>query len=277
VSIAFALAAAAVFGTADFVGGVASRRAGASVVTVISQAAGFAVLLPALLLLPDLPQREALIWGAVAGLGGGIGLAVFFRALATGVMAIVSPVTAAAAAGLPVVAAILLGQQVGPMTWVGLGVGLVAVLLVGWAKGEAPRGPVLPSIVMAVVAGAGFGIFFVALGRAPHDSGLWPLAAARMCSMGVLVAALVGAGGEWRAEAGSLRLSLASGVLDMSANVLYLLAVRQGNLAVIAVLASLYPAVTVLLSLGLLGERLHIRQLAGVGLALVAVGLIAAA
>jgi drug/metabolite transporter (DMT)-like permease len=277
VGIAFALAAAAVFGTADFFGGVASRRAGASVATVVSQAAGFVVLLPALLLLPELPQREALVWGALAGLGGGIGLAVFFRALASGTMAIASPVTAAAAAALPVAAAILLGQRVGPGTWVGVGAGLVAVLLIGWSRGDGHRGGLLPSIGMALVAGAGFGVFFVALGRAPHDSGLWPLAAARMCSMAVLAGALVGASGEWRAEPASLRMALASGVLDMSANVLFLLAVRQGNLAVVAVLASLYPAVTVLLSLGLLGERLHVRQFAGVGLALVAVGLIAAA
>lgn len=273
--IALALAAAAAFGTADFVGGVASRRSGAFLVALIAQAAGCLVLLPGLLVLPGAPRQEALWWGALAGIAGGIGLAVFFRALATGMMGLVSPITGAIAAGLPVIAGLALGERPGILAWVGVVIALAAVVLVGWARSEPGQGHVMKSLGMALVAGACFGIFFVCLARAPQDSGLWPLAAARMGSLGVLAAVLVGAGGQWRAQAISLRLAPASGVLDMAANVLFLMAVRRGDLAVVAVLASLYPVVTVILSLRLLGERLRGRQLVGAALALVAVGLIA--
>lgn len=273
--IALALAAAAAFGTADFVGGVASRRSGAFLVALVAQAAGCVVLLPALLALPGVPSQEALWWGALAGIGGGIGLAVFFRALANGVMGLVAPVTGATAAGLPLLAGLALGERPGPLAWAGIVIALGAVVLVGWARNEPGQGGMLASIGMALVAGACFGAFFVCVGRAPHDSGAWPLAAARMGSLGVLAAVLVGAGGEWRAQARTLRLAPLSGVLDMAANVLFLAAVRRGDLAIVAVLASLYPAVTVMLSLGLLGERLRGRQLTGAALALISIALIA--
>lgn len=275
--IAFALAAAAAFGAADFVGGVASRRSGALLVALIAQVAGFLIVLPALVFLPGVPTREALLWGAMGGVFGGLGLFVFYRALAGGVMAVVSPVTAAVSAGLPVVVGVAGGERISPLACAGLTLGLVAVALVGWAKGGAmSRGAVLRSIGMAVMAGIGFGLFFTCLGHTPHDSGAWPLAAARMGSLAVLATIVGGVRGEWHAHGTALRLALVSGVLDMGANALFLLSTRHGDLAVAAVVASQYPVITVLLSLSLLGERLHLRQFAGVGLALGAVALIAA-
>lgn len=274
--ILLAIAAAVTFGTADFVGGVASRRSSALLVTVVAEVAGFLLLLPAVLLLPEAPSHVALIWGAVAGAAGGLALVVFYRALARGVMSVVSPLTAAVSAGIPVVVDVAGGGRLSVTAWAGLGAGALAITLVGLAKSETMgRSAVLRSVGMALVAGAGFGLFFTALGKAPHDSGAWPLVGARIGSLAVLALVLLGVRGEWRAPGSSLRWGVVAGALDMTANGMFLLATRQGDLAIAAVLASEYPAVTVLLSLGFLGERLRVRQLAGVALALASVALIA--
>lgn len=275
--IVLAIAAAVTFGTADFVGGVASRRSSALLVTLIAEVAGFLLLLPAVLLFPAAPSREALLWGAVAGVSGGLALVVFYQALARGVMSVVSPLAAAVSAGIPVVVGVAGGERLSIGAWLGLGAAALAVTLVGSARSEtAGRVAVLRSVGMALLAGAGFGLFFTALGKAPPDSGAWPLVATRIGSLAVLALVILGVRGEWRAPGSSLRLAIVAGLLDMAANGMYLLATRQGELAISALLASQYPAVTVLLSMGFLGERLRARQLVGVGLALASVALIAA-
>jgi drug/metabolite transporter (DMT)-like permease len=212
----------------------------------------------------------------VAGVAGGLGLVIFFRAMAGGMMAVVSPVTAVMAGGIAVLAGVVLGESISLAAWIGIGSGLVAVFLIGWVRRQGAGGGLASSLAMAVAAGAGFGFFFVALSRAPQASGLWPLVGARIASSSVLFAVLLVNRAPISAWRSSLTLGVLSGALDMGANILYLVAVRHGDLAIIAVLASLYPAVTLLLSFRLLGERLRWHQLAGVGLALVSVALIAA-
>jgi drug/metabolite transporter (DMT)-like permease len=275
--IAFALAAAVALGTADFLGGVASRRSPALLIAIVTQMAGFILVVPGIFLLPGEPTREALLWGGAGGIFGALGLVVFFRALARGVMAAVSPVTAVMSATVPILAGVLAGERVSALAWVGLGVGVVAVGLVGWARAEAAeRGALARSVGMALLAGTAFGLSLTCMSRAPHDSGAWPLAAARMCSLPVLLGVAAASGAAWRIEAAGRRQAIVSGILDMTGNALFLTATRMGELAIAAVVTAQYPAVTVLLSLGLLRERLHWRQLTGVALALAAVGLIAA-
>lgn len=132
------------------------------------------------------------------------------------------------------------------------------------------------AVALALAAGAGFGLFAVCLSRTSPGTGFWPLAGARLSSLSLLAAIVLAGRVKLRVEAGAWTLAALSGVLDMSANVLFLLAVRHGVLALVAVLISLYPAVTVLLALGLLRERLRATQLVGIALALAAVTLIAA-
>jgi drug/metabolite transporter (DMT)-like permease len=277
VAYALALLAAVSFGTADFLGGLASRQTSAMLVTVASQCAGFLVLLPVVMLQPALPDRASFVWGAAAGLAGCAGLIVFFRVLAAGNMSLAAPVTAVVSASLPVVVGVALGERPAVRAWAGVAVGLFAVAAVSWHGRGVPGRERYRSAALAVLAGAGFGVFFICLSRTSPAAGLWPLVGARMSSLTLLVIAVAATRAEWRAKPGALRTAFLSGALDMAANVLFVLAVHRGALALVAVLVSLYPAATVVLAMAVLRERLQSWQLAGVVLALTAVGLIASA
>ncbi|GAB2935312.1 EamA family transporter [Nonomuraea fastidiosa] len=275
-TVILATACAIVYGTADFFGGLATRRSRVLSVVVLSQTAGLALILVLLPLLPGAYGTLALSWGLAAGLAGAAGLVLFYRALATGVMSVVAPTTAVTSAALPVVFGLATGDRPGVQALVGVALALGAVLLVSQeGKGG---GQVTPrSVLVSLAAGAGFGGFFILLSMAPDDSGLWPLVGARLSSVSVvaLLALLTGRG--LRPGAGSLPVIVAAGVLDMTANVLYLLAQRDGLLSLVAVLVSLYPASTLVLANRVLGERLRAVQIAGVVCALAAVALIAVA
>ena len=269
-----ALASAAAFGTADFLGGLASRRASALLVTLAAHLAGLVVVLPVVLVLRAPVDPASLAWGAASGVCGCAGAVVFFRALASGAMAAAAPVTAVVSAALPVLAGVLLGERPAVRAWLGVGAGLLAVGAISRGGDPSARFE-RRTLALAVGAGVGFGLFFICLSRASHASGLWPLLGARVGSLSLLAVVILGGRMSWRAEPGAVRLGVISGAVDMTANALFLLATRQGELALVAVLASLYPAATVLLALAVLGERLRALQLVGVALALVAVALIA--
>lgn len=273
--VALALAAAMTFGAGDFAAGVAARRSSALLTALVAQVAGLIVIAPAVLIQGAPFSWAAIGWGVLGGFCGGVGMVVFFRALAEGVMATAAPITAVAAAGLPVVAGVLLGERPEALVWVGMGMGLLAVgAISGGPRGRNPIDRRL-ALAMALTAGAGFGLFFVFVSRAPAASGLWVLLAGRLASMTLPLFMVATGRLSWRVDGrGALGISALSGVMDMSANTLFVLAVRQGDLATVSVLASLYPAITVGLALLLLRERLRIAQVGGVALALVAVGLI---
>ncbi|MFG1700402.1 EamA family transporter [Nonomuraea sp. NPDC049309] len=275
-TVILATACAIVYGTADFFGGLATRRSRVLSVVVLSQAAGLALILVLLPLLPGSYGTLALSWGLAAGLAGAAGLVLFYRALATGVMSVVAPTTAVTSAALPVVFGLATGDRPGVWALVGVALALGAVLLVSQeGKGG---GQVTPrSVLVSLAAGAGFGGFFILLSMAPGDSGLWPLVGARLSSVSVVALPALVTGRGLRPGAGSLPVIVAAGVLDMAANVLYLLAQRDGLLSLVAVLVSLYPASTLVLANRVLGERLRAVQIAGVACALAAVALIAVA
>ncbi|WP_188191676.1 DMT family transporter [Nonomuraea sp. SYSU D8015] len=275
-AVILATACAVVYGTADFFGGLATRRTQVLSVVVLSQIAGLVLILGLLPLLPGTLSDRALLWGLAAGLSGAAGLALFYRALATGVMSVVAPTTAVTSAALPVVFGLATGER--PRFWalVGVALALGSVLLVskdGTTGGRASVGALLTSLA----AGAGFGGFFILLAMAPADAGLWPLVGARLSSVSVVALVALVIRRSLRPRAGSLHIIVAAGVLDMAANVLYLLAQRQGLLSLVAVLVSLYPASTLLLARQVLGERLRGVQVTGVACALGAVALIAVA
>ncbi len=266
-----AVAAALTYGSADFLGGSAARRSGPVPVALVAQVAGFLVLLPLLLLSGVRPGPAALGWGLAAGVAGGLGLALFFRALVSGLMALVAPLTAVLAAFIPLAGGLVQGER--PTAVAAAGVGLVAAEPGSGRQGAGGRG-----LGLAFLAGAGFGLFFLCLARAPRASGWWPVVGARVGSVLVIGAVLLvvaARGARPIIARGGLRLALVSGVLDVSANAMFLLAVRRGSLSLVAVLTSLYPAVTVVLSLLVLRERLRASQLVGIGAALVAIILIA--
>lgn len=278
-AVALGLAAALVYGSADFLGGLASRRTPAFTVVLLSQLCGFGVLLVALPFVADgAPVPRDLAIGAVAGLAGGGGVALLYRGLAVGTMSVVAPITAVGASVVPVAFGLATGERPGAVALIGVALAVVAVVLVSATPGTREqvesRGPLPPGIVEAVVSGLAFGAFFILLDATSADGGLWPLVGARTSILVVAVIA-VATRTSLRPGPGSLGRIALSGVLDMAANVLYVLATREGLLSLVAVLVSLYPATTVLLARVVLGERLGRVQLLGLGVVAAGVALIA--
>jgi drug/metabolite transporter (DMT)-like permease len=276
VAVLFALTSAVVYGTSDFLGGLASRRTSVFGVVALSQVTGLAALLVLLPWLGGPVTRADLAWGAAAGLAGAAGLVVFFRTLAGGVMSVVAPVTAVTAAAIPVVIGLVEGDRIGPWAAAGIALALVAVVLVSAESGlSALRAARPASLVPALLAGTAFGFFFVLLDRTSDEAGLTPLVTARLAS--VVLVVLVAAAGRQSLRVGrrGLPLVVLSGVGDMTANALFLLATQQdAQLAIVGVLASLYPVSTVVLAQIVLRERLVAAQLAGLMSAFAAVVLI---
>jgi drug/metabolite transporter (DMT)-like permease len=277
VTIVLALASALVYGTADFLGGLASRRVAAVVVTFVSQCAGLASLLVVL----PVAHGQGLVgadlaWGAAGGLGGAVALVCFYWALAAGTMSVVAPLTAVVSAVVPVVTGLALGERPSAWAMVGVVLAVPAIALIARETAGAPRRATRRVLLAAVAAGAGFGFFFVALARTSGDTGLWPLVAARTASI-TLLAVVLAATGRHPRVAAEVRLTVvAAGVLDTAANALYLAAASRGLLSLVAVVAALYPASTVVLARVVLGERVQRWQLGGFALAAIAVGLVAA-
>lgn len=273
-----ALLSAATYGAADFYGGLATRRAPALAVALLSQVLGTAGLVAFALWLGGSPTRAELAWGALAGLAGAIGVTLLYAGLAIGPASVVSPITGAIAIAIPVLVAALLGDRIGAMAGAGILLATVAVVLVSHTappESAAARPGTRARVVgMAIGSGVAIGLFFVLLSRSSPAAGQWPLVASRAASMsGMFLAALVFRTrlalprAAWGATAGA-------GLFDTVANALYVVAVRAGELAPVATLASLYPASTVLLARALLGERIHREQTAGLALAAVAIVLI---
>ncbi|QXC60121.1 EamA family transporter [Aquihabitans sp. G128] len=279
-AIVFALGAAAFYGSADFMGALASRRNAALAVALGAQVAGLAILLVAMPFLgPAAVSPRDLLFGAAAGVFGGLGVVVVYRTLAKGPMSVVAPTTALSASAVPVLAGILLGERPGLSVLGGIAVAFVAVALITRERTEpgvvVARGAAARALLPALGGGAIFGLFFVFLHQTGAGAGLWPLLAARLTSVPILAALVLA---KRIPMTGSPRLVgavVVSGVLDMVANILYLLALRHGMLAVVAALTGLYPASTVLLAQTRLDERLQPIQFAGLGVAVLAAVLVA--
>ncbi|HYN92906.1 MAG TPA: EamA family transporter [Pilimelia sp.] len=268
--IVLAAACAALWGAADFCGGKASQRADAVAVTVVSQLWGLPVLALCLLLVPGVPTATDLAWGGVAGVAGFAGIALLYRALAAGAMVAVAPVTAVTAALVPLGVGLLVDRSPGVVPLVGVGCAILAIALVSAAPGER-GGRVTPALIgLALLAGALFGAFTALIGQSSTGAGMWSLAGARLTSLAVGAFVLWRRRTPYRLPAGALPVVAVGGALDLAANALYVAAAARGHLSVVAPIASLYPVSTVLLALAVDRERLRILQLAGLGLAVVA-------
>ncbi|HEV2766444.1 MAG TPA: EamA family transporter [Acidimicrobiales bacterium] len=280
-ALALGLAVAVVYGTADFLGGLATRRNPAFVVVALSQVWGVVVLAAASAVLTDAtPAPRDLALGAAAGVVGLLGVGLLYQALSSGSMGVVAPITAVGAAVLPLAWGLASGERPAVVSLVGIVVALVAVALVA---GGAPPGAAAAvarhsrrPLGLAIGAGAAFGVLFILLAGTRADAGLSPLVAARVASLAILAVAVLAMRPPLRVAPGSGAAVAGAGLLDMAANVLFLLAVRRGLLSLVAVLASLYPAATSVLARTVLGERLGRLQVGGLGLALVGLVLIAA-
>ena len=273
-----ALGAAVLYGAADFTGGLATRHVRAIPVVLLSQAGGLIVLA---LLMPLLPHatasRSDLLWGAAAGLTGGVGVALLYHALSIGTMAVVAPTTAVCAVTIPVVVSVVLGERPVPLAVAGILLGIGSIVLVSRQKPAArsESGARQPTgIGLALVSGVLIGVFFLALAQTRTEAGMWPLLAARLTSVTLFGVMAIAGGHTLRMPGRITALAAGGGVVDMFANALYMLAAREGPLSIVVTLSSLYPASTVLLARVVLGERLSPWQVTGVGCAMAAVVLI---
>ena len=287
--IVFALAAAVLYGSADFLGGAASRRSRALSVAVLSVPAGAVVMLLAAVVAGGPLPTAGLGWAVAGGAFGGIGLIAFYTSLAVGPMSVVAPVSALVSTVLPVGVAVASGEHLGVRVYAGVTTCLLAIVFVSLERGSRPgrnaassarerslrHRAALRGVGYGVVCGALFGIFFVFLREAGSSGVFWPVGIARLANCAVvLIAALLARARPVGREAGGQVLAAAifSGVLDASANLFYVLATRAGLFGVAIVLTSLYPGITVLLARVVLRERMHAVQ--RIGLLLAAAGVI---
>jgi drug/metabolite transporter (DMT)-like permease len=282
-----ALAAAVLWGGGDFSGGMSVKRAGGTMdaalrVILLSHAVSFGVLLVAAWWRGDaFPHGAPLVWGLVAGVTAGIALACFYVALSRGAMGASAALSGLLAAAIPAVVSAAAEGSPGLLRLVGFVVAGMAI----WLIAAGPNPEATPAdrgtVWLAVVGGVGFGVYFVALKFAGSAGVIWPLATARMGSL--TVCSLMVGGMSLAARAGEAKFRLTRAVvgwamgavlLDTSGNLLFIAATRAGRLDVAAVLASLYPASTILLAAWTLHERPTRRQGLGMVVAAAAVVMI---
>ncbi|MCL2781116.1 MAG: EamA family transporter [Actinomycetia bacterium] len=272
-AVTLSLLAAVCYGVADFFGGLASRHRSAATVVLYSFPIGAVLMFALLPAFPGSLSGRTALFGTVAGALGMGGVVIMYGAMAVAPLNIISPVTAVLAAAVPVAFGVFTGERPATIAWGGILLGLVAVVLVSRVPDDHPHGPLAKRVlVVTLVAGVAFGLYFVLLARADSNSGLWPLAIAR-ASSGVLVVPTA-----WRMKAFQvlrgrvLVMAVITGILDASANLFFLQASRHGLLSLASVISSLYPAATVLLAIMILRE--HTGRLQRVGLALAAAAII---
>ena len=281
-AILLALTSAVLYGAADFLGGFASKRASTLSVLVLSQVVSVATVLIAMCVFPSATVHAAdVAWGAGAGLIGGAGLVLFYRGLAVGTMSVFAPITGVAAIAVPVLAGLVEGERPRATPFVGILLAAVSVVCVSIAvvprsaDGRISIRAAIPGreIATALMAGVAFGCFYVAIKNASPAAGLWPLLAARSMSLVAFAAVGLATGRAVRASRAVLPIIVWTGLVDMLANICFLLALDRGMLSVVGTMVSLYPVTTVVLARIVLRERLGPVQGLGLGVATVAVGL----
>ena len=262
-AILLALGASLSYGLGDFLGGLKSRALHVATVLALSQLAGLAAILVWLLVSGDaFPGAGTIGWAAGAGIGGAAGLAALYRGLAIGAMGIVAPISAVAAA-VPFTVGVAGGERPGALQVAGIVVALAGVALAS-REPAAQGGGRAAGVGLALVAAAGFGLYFVCMDRAAEESVAWAVASARSTSVALALAAALAVGASLRPAAQHLPAVAAVGLCDVGANVLFAIASTRGFLSVVSVLTSLYPVVTVALAALLLHERIGRTQRLGV-------------
>jgi drug/metabolite transporter (DMT)-like permease len=272
--ILLGLASAAAWGAGDFSGGLASKRTSAYSVVVLSQFVSLVLLVLSAVLIPEGGNSlRDIVLGATAGVCAATGLVALYSGLARGPMGVVAPVTAVVAAILPVIFNILTEGLPAMEVFAGFIIALSAVWLI--SHGDQGARIHLSDLLLPILAGFGFGIFFILIDQVSSNAILWPLVSARSTSIIVVVVLGVMTRQMELPILNQVPIIALAGVFDTGGNVFYALATRIGRLDVSAVLSSLYPAVTVMLAWIILKEKLSMRQWAGVLFAMIAVILIA--
>ncbi len=273
----YALASSVVFGAADFTGGYAARRSPILTVTLISNLAALVIAAVLVAIVGGTVTTATAVWSAAAGMCGLVGIVFLYLGLAEGPARLVSPLSAVIAAIIPVVVGLVGGDQLSPRGLIGMAFALPAIWLVAAGEGggevgeEASEEPAAErrAVPLAVIAGLGFGLFFVCMAQTADDAGAAPLLIAKTTST-LTVLAVVWVRRKQFTPPDGLLLPAGAGLLDMTANGLFLSATRQGDLATVSALTNLYPVTTVVLAVIVLHEHLSRVQTLGLILAVTA-------
>jgi drug/metabolite transporter (DMT)-like permease len=269
--ILLALSSALAYGASDFIGGAGSRRHSSWQVVLVGQAAGALVMLVVGLMLPGSPSAADFAWALLAGVGSATGSIFLFRGLARGRMGLVAPISAVGAAVLPVLVGVALGERPSWLVWFGVLAALPGIWLVSRETTPDRSASSRGALVDGALAGVGFGVLFIALAQVSADAGVLPLAANQLIGAILTVVAASSLKQPWRPRRGVIGWGSASGVLGAAGTLAFMVATGSTSLGIAGVLASLYPAVTVLLAAGVLGERIGIGQRTGIGICTLAV------
>ncbi|MDQ3616685.1 MAG: DMT family transporter [Actinomycetota bacterium] len=283
-AILLALFSALSYGVSDFVGGLVSRRTSAWSVAFVAQVSAMTFSIFLALLTGGSPVVSDLAWAILAGIGSAAGIGFLYRGLATGRMSVVAPVSAVGSAIVPGLVGALTGERPSALVWTGVLLALPSIWLVAHnsaeqteaASTEEAAGRAAGAFVDGLLAGVGFGVLFAALGQVRDEAGLWPVATGQAVSVLGLVLLATVLRAPWVPRDTAAAIAVVAGALGASANVAFLLSAQYGFLTVAGVLASLYPAATVLLAAVVLHERIRRGQGVGLGLCAVAIALVAA-
>lgn len=274
-SLLLGLVVAAAFGSGDFLGGLASRRASTLAVLVVVQLCALAGAAVVATVAGGDPTGTDLGLGALAGALNVVALGCLYRGLAIGQIGAVAPVAAVVAAIIPVGWGLATGERPSALALVGVGLAIVAGGLLGRDRDERPSQHSSRALLLAVGAGVGFGLSFVCYAATAEDSRFWPVLTARVAAVAVVVAALLITRTPLVLPRASRGQAVGAGLLDVSAATLQLVAVRAGLAATVAPVAALAPGFTVFHAHWYLHERASRAQLVGLVVALVGLVLIA--
>lgn len=273
--ILLGLASALTWGAGDFTGGLAARRVGAYRSVFYAEVIGVIFLFIVIGLTgEDLPGTRTMIFAVLAGMLGTVGLMLLYHAMAIGMMSIAAPVSALLAAALPVAVGIFAEGLPDFLTILGFGFALLAVWMISQSEGGVKDIlSHLSDLKLPLIAGIGFGFYFVLMHEATGDGGavIWPMVFSRLGGMTLITTYLLVTRSNLKIELGALPIISVNGILDLGGNFFFILAGQAGRLDVASVLSSLFPGATVMLAWIFLKERLNRNQWIGVAAALVAI------
>jgi drug/metabolite transporter (DMT)-like permease len=277
-AVVFGLMSALAYGTSDFAAGLASRSFAARPVTGVMQVFGLLTSAAAVLLFPGVgPRAHALLWGAFSGLGSALGTLSLYHGLSLARMSVVATLSAVLTAVIPVIVGIALGNHLTASQGAGVALAFPAIAMVSRQAEIRDRAAARAGVFYGCLAGVGFGLLFIALDRAGTRSGAWPLLPGQAVSLGVIIPlAYRGLRAARHPPRSTLALIVGAGVVSGTANLLFLAATGHGQLAIVAVLTALYPAVTVIMARVFLSERWTRLQSGGLLTAAVAIVLVTA-
>jgi drug/metabolite transporter (DMT)-like permease len=277
-AVALGVLVALSWGSADFLGGFTSQRLHTVTVLLVSQSFGLgAAILLVVALRDEAPDAHVFVLSAIAGVVGVGALWLLFRGLATGRMSVVAPLSAVGGGVLPVAWGLLHGEHPTALALVGVVLALIAVVIVGRGAEHDPVPSIPPTqeLALGIGSGIGFGVVLILFSESATDSGMWPLLIARCAAVPMLAALAFALGRSVRVPGPDLVPVAGAGLFDVGANAMVLLAVRRGLLSLVAPVAALYPATTVVLARIILHEKIGRQRVGGLALGLAGLALIA--